>query len=378
MAGKFDPIFGQSKAFSTDDPNVNPDVIKYLNQVRNEALSTSAVSMSSVRMPERMSSPVVRHEASMYDDDDNEEGSTQRKKKKMTIKDEKTSNIPEEFVNFRKRLDISSHWFDDLKKELQSQPSRLDHHYDDESLNLLISSIKKNVSTRINKSEDESDQPSGIILHLNNLLKDWEMINNLSQEDFIVDDEWIQNLIIQLQCVKIPNLTTLKDVIKGDYSNLEPRGFKLWDQFVRFNEPCNDMFKTMINDNNIWLLVKYMATRWVNSMIQGQNQYSLMLWLIYLLLNLPLKVTANNTSTLRDLGKECKKVILTHYQNNEITDKDTDKDKLLSLMIIPSDLKFEFKQFTPQEPVPSDTSLIELTLYLIATKYGQLDLIEWE
>lgn len=367
MSGKFDPIFGQSKVFSTEDSNVNPDVIAYLASVRNEALTTSAIAMSSVKQPDIDIN--IRHDASIYDD----ESEPVTKKTRGIPTDITTSQneFPAELVNFNERMTPVVKWFEQLQTDVNSQPSNLGYHYDDLSLDILLFNIKQILETKNTQTENK-----GVSLHLMNILKDWAPQGNLPEGDeFEIDEEWIEKLLLKLECVKIPTIDFLKSFITGDYTYCEPRGFKAWNQFLVHNEPCKDMFATMINSNNIWLLVKYMAQTWITQ-ISAKQSHNLTLWLLYILVYLPRSVVANNTSTLRDLGKKCRGIILEFYWEDK--DKKNGEDAHINpLAILPHELKVEFKQFVCK-PTPPETSLVELTLYIIATTYGQFDLLEWD
>ncbi|CAL9730283.1 pre-mRNA-splicing factor Brr1p [Monosporozyma unispora] len=370
MSVNFDPLFGQSKVFSTEDANVNPDVIAYLNSVRNEALTTSAISMSAIKEPEIDLN--VRHDASMYDDD------CEPTTKKIRESLEGTSIVPNAFpdnlINFHQRLIPVMEWFELLKRDIKLQQSNFNYHYDKISLDLLLWNIKQVLDARNLTNENK-----GVSLHIMNLLKDWTPSVQLPKvNDFEIDEEWVETLLLKLKCVKIPNITFLKSFITGDYSFCEPRGFRAWNQFLLNNEPCKDMFMSMINSNNIWLLVKYMAQTWINQ-ISSNESHKLTLWLLYLLMHLPHSVVANNTSTLRDLGKKCREIISEYYwkQQKEEKEEVEGEEPVVPLAILPEHLQLEYKQFICKPP-PPETSLLELTLYIIATRYGQLDLLEWE
>lgn len=366
MSGKIDPLFGQSKVFSTEDSNVNPDVIAYLASVRNEALTTSAISMSAVKQPGIHVN--VRHEASIYDD----ESEPIIKKARGTVEVTNTfqNALPDNLVNFTERITPVMEWFEQLRNDINLQPSNLNYHYDDLSIDLLLFNIKQILETKNTQTENK-----GVSLHLMNILRDWAPKGDLpSDDEFEIDEEWIEKLLLKLECVKIPTIDFLKSFITGDYSYSEPRGFKAWNQFLLNNEPCKDMFATMINSNNIWLLVKYMAQIWITQ-ISAKQSHNLTLWLLYILIFLPSSVVANNTSTLRDLGKKCRDIISEFYCEEK--KENNGEEKILNpLAILPSELEVEFKQFVCK-PILPETSLVELTLYIIATKYGQLDLLEW-
>lgn len=397
MSGKVDSLFGQCKAFSIDDENVNPEVVKYLRNVRNEALTTSAISMNKMKNSAGESN-VTRHDASMYDDQNaipitnipkdptttNETRETftdvsSKKRRKLTnggtLKD---SLIPEKLIIFNQRMIPVMDWFQNLQSDIFNLPCNMDYNYDNNTLELLISHIQ-----RLLNDKDKPEPNTGVKLHLSNLLKNWvpsEIINQTENNGYMIDDDWIQKLLIKLQCVKIPNIDFLKSVITGDYSNFEPHGYRSWNQFLLNNEPCKDMFNTIINDNNIWLLVKYMTQSWITEISERQN-HNMKLWLIYTLVYLPSSIVANNTSTLRDLGKKCREIIIKHYYtsypSDDIEKKTNEYEVYNPLVPLKKFIKLEFKQFTSKE-IPDDATLLELTLYIIATKYGQNDLIQWD
>lgn len=414
MNGKVDSLFGQTRVFSIDDENVSPDAIEYLRNVRNEALTISAISMNNIRSHTNKSN-TIRHDASIYDDEsdipttdnstDNsnnnnnistinqagknsiyedsiryEKVPVMKKRRKATNEEtpSKNSPIPENLINFNQRMKSVMIWFQDLQVDIFNLPYNSDYSYDHNTLELLLFHIQ-----RIVTDKDKTERNNGVSLHLANLLKDWvpsETIEQIENNDYIIDVEWIQQLLIKLQCVKIPNIEFLKCVITGDYSNSEPHGYYSWNQFLLNNEPCKDMFNTMINSNNIWLLVKYMTRSWLTEITEKHN-HNMRLWLIYILIYLPSSIVANNTSTLRDLGKKCREIILTYYHKSfpsDSTNEQITKHKANNPLVpLQKCIQLEFKQFTSKE-IPENATLLELTIYIIATKYGQRDLIQWD
>lgn len=411
MSGKVDPLFGQANVFSIDDENVNPDVINYLRNVRNEALTISAISMSNIRSYVNKSN-TIRHDASLYDDkndipmNDNSENNSDsntkttnyaienladessakkegvlimNKRRKIINKDTSMKfSMPENLINFNQRMKAVMDWFQDLQDDIFTLPCNSGYSYDDKTLELLIFNIQKVVNDK-----EKTKQNNGVSLHLSNLLENWapsEAMKQIKNNNYAVDVEWIQELLVKLQCVRVPNIDFLKCVITGNYFNFEPHGYRAWNQFLLNNEPCKDMFNTMINGNNIWLLVKYMAQSWITE-ISGKQNHNVKLWLIYILIYLPSSVVANNTSTLRDLGKKCREIIQAYYYQPfplDNIDEQINKHKVNNPLIpLQKSIQLEFKQFTSKE-IPDDATLLELTIYIIATKYGQMDLIQWD
>ncbi|CCK71491.1 Brr1p KNAG_0H00760 [Huiozyma naganishii CBS 8797] len=336
---RIDPRFGQQRVFALDDPSVDPAVVAYLGRVRQEALTTNAISRASL---EQNSGPKHTHQASMYDDVSEE----------LPVAKKQRTEVPSLIKQAQKHYVEWNRWLDKLQVELESKGSQIEE-YTDEQMNALLSHLKRYIEGKPEKK--------GIHTHLLNLLREHHPTSNSGKLPDGMDEEWSENLIIKLGRSRIPTLDILKTHIMSDFSSLEPRGYKAWAKFVKENEPSRSMFHTMIHPGNIWLLVKYMSERWIDDLISKANLTAkLSYWLLYTLLYLPTKVTATNTSTLRDLGKKCRDLIV-----NDARTVDTVIAHGSAEMV-----QFEATRF------PADLSVIQLALARIATTYGQQDLFE--
>lgn len=328
-----DPIFGQSQCFSWDDPNVDPRVKKYLQTVRNEAISMTIMDMSNTSTKEIVNSDI-------YDDN---------KSVKANIYD--LNNI--ETTDNKDSIDKSIvtcdtfclDWLDQVTKTLE----------DISPNTITVEHLKKYCLAQTEKK--------GVVLHLHNMLKDVPLKQEINDLDSVRNNQ-ILSLLQQLQRLRIPNLECLQCVLHEDYSTLEPHGFKKWNQFIKENEPCVAMFNTMITYQNIWLLIRYMTQNWLDDLVSTPKLYrKITLWLLYILVHLPRRVSPLNVSTLRSLAQKCKD--LQHTQNQTLK--------------IPNSLELS------QIPMPtatvsnnSEDQQIDLTscvLQLVAVRYQQKDLL---
>lgn len=270
-----DPIFGQQRCLSWDDPNVDPRVKHYLNNVRNEAIS-------------------------------------------MTIMDMSTTNK-------RKRQVFTSDLYDDVPlkgNNIYEDVNKLDNKNDDNDitcgtfcldwLDLVRETLETNVTAntitmaQVKKYCESQDDKEGTVLHLYNVLKDVALVDGITDEQNNVQ---IVSLFERLKRLRILNAEFLQCVLEEDYSTLEPQGFRKWNQFVRDNDPCIAMFNTMITWQNIWELVRFMTEHWLDELVDTSPMYRrITLWLLYILVHLPRRISASNVSVLRSLAQKCQEL----------------------------------------------------------------------
>lgn len=334
-----DSVFGQTIAFSLNDERVNPAVVKYLSSVRDEALRTSALRISEGK----------RHAADIYDEDD-----TIVKKKKPNS----TCLTSLQYLNFR--IDEWLAWFRNTQK-MVLESGYLPQQHTEKSLNLLLGYLKVYLSER-------SDE-KGSSVHL---LKVLEKLPKAEEDETLeLDKGWAEKIVKSLQTKQIDDI----DDIKAFLTNADtttPVGFKQWYQYLQQNEPSQAAFGRIINERNIWVLIQYMAQEWIKTIAKCRKPRQAIRfsnWLFYLLINVPANILADHTSNLRNLGKKCRAVITKDAEAN--TEGYCKKDEILLKKALPSDLK-QLGVLTP----PDDLDIIQLTLAIVASSYGQTDLID--
>lgn len=328
-----DSVFGQTPAFSLTDPEVDPAVIQYLSGVRQEALRTNVIKRSELK----------RHTADLYDDDD-----------EVIVKKPKAQEeLPVRLKYVDSHLHVSVQWFENVKRVVLDNRTVCQSHTE-KSLNLLLHFLREYLRGR---SED------GQASHLLKVLEDLPPKEQDENEDYELDEDWAESVVKKLRTRRISSITDIKAVI-GEV-NSKPVGFKQWYQYLQRTEPAQSAFNTTIDARNIWVLVQYMAQEWIKNISRSKkptqaSRFSN--WLLYILFNIPDKLTAEYTSNLRNLGKRCRKAI-----------RETQESFAPSIKTI---FPRELTELGVPSP-PEDLDVIQLTLSVIAVIYGQRDLIDW-
>lgn len=336
-----DSVFGQSRAFALTDPLVDPAVVAYLSTVRQEALRTSTISpvtMMSLKLP--------KHNADMYDD---------VQESSLLTKPPRIPAFPEKLLAFQRNMDNWIQWFKHSKETIWHN-GYIFEGYNTSTLDLLLHYLKKYLEAKKEKK--------GLIVHLLNILKDHPEINEDSE--FLMDEDWLEATLNKLKTKKIKNLNDIKNII-GEGHKLVPNGFKQWYQYITENEPSHSIFKTVVNDRNIWVLVQFYSKEWIKDIYNNKKRQQVVRfsqWLLYIIIHLPTNLTADYISILRTLGKKCQKNV------NDIAHA---SDHLTETIVLTDEMKL----LGIQEP-PGNPSILELALSVISEFYGQRDLTDWE
>ncbi|CAI4054890.1 hypothetical protein SUVZ_16G3350 [Saccharomyces uvarum] len=331
-----DAVFGQSRAFALSDSSVNPDVIKYLNDVREQALRTNAISISSqVNLQKR-----TRHKSSMYDDEDEE------------VTKKRVVSPP--LIRLQKNTDMLVKWFNSVKYVVLTNAYEFTG-YDDETLNLLLFCL-------MNYLKDVPCKSSKVEKIINILTEHTfpEQEENKEQK-LEIDEEWVKTVLVRLEKTNINSYEDIKRIIaEGDTHTLS--GYNQWFRYIIGNDPRHTMFCEKITSKELWVLMKFMSNTWIKEIYKkGTNHRRLQDWLFYLLIHTPERLTAEYTSTLRDLGKKCRELIL----KKPVQACDDDK------IILPMEMK-ELDVTIPS--ALENMTIIELATCIIAVNYGQKDL----
>ncbi|CCC67663.1 hypothetical protein NCAS_0A11050 [Naumovozyma castellii] len=338
------PLFGQAPAFAVQNSLVDPAVVRYLQDVRKEALRTTVVSIK----PQKRARPVVT--ASMYDDDDDELPTLTARKKGRNSAYE----FPDQLIYFDRNMNDWIKWFECTKNIVQEKAYEFTG-YDDNTLNILLCQLKQYMETK-SKDEDKLSSLIGIISD--------ECIETTDSSDHSleIDETWAETMCEKLQSRAIKNISEIKDCVLE--TPMEPYGFKAWYKYLISNVPVHTCFVTMINDRNVWILIQYFQQGLLEEIYKrGKNASVLEEWLLEIMIHLPVNITAEYTSTLRDLGKKCQVLIKRQIESSSAK----------TLLRLPKELE-ELDIKAPQQNV----SIFELVLSIIAKIYGQRDLIDWK
>ncbi|CCF59511.1 hypothetical protein KAFR_0H01010 [Kazachstania africana CBS 2517] len=341
-----DPIFGQSPVFALDDAEVDPEVIRYLQNVRKEAIATNATQAQNFTR-------IRGHDASIYDDT---VAGPQEAASQITEQHGQWGHVPlrEDFVDFGNNMEKGLQSFNNVTEKIFNESFTV-QAYEKDHLDLLLYYMKLHL--------EKIPEKKGIVAHILNLLKEYTVSEDLLNEnDWTIDEEWFERNLGRLRSLRIRTIEDIKISITGDFSDKEPMGLKQWTQFIRENEPLHSMFCTMINAKNIWVLVQFMSQEWIKE-ITKEKPYKQRVsqWLFYILAHLPTKVTATQTSLLRTLGKKCQKQLFV---------KTAERGKgTLPISTEMKQLKITFDTV--------DIDILELVVAIMAMRYGQRDLIEF-
>ncbi|CAI4053818.1 Brr1p SKDI_16G3200 [Saccharomyces kudriavzevii IFO 1802] len=332
-----DFIFGQSRAFALTDSSVNPDAIKYLDNVRQEALRTNAMSIKNQMNLQKR----TRHKSSMYDDEDEE--ATKR------------HAVPLFLMRLQNNADLWVKWFNSMKSAVLANAYEFTG-YDDETLDLLLFYLRnylKDIPRKTSKVENIID-----------VLDQYSFPEKPEdrEQKLEIDEEWAKYTLIRLEKVNIKSFEDVKKIIAESDAH-ELNGYSQWFKYIINNEPRHTMFCRKITSTQLWVLFKYMSNTWIKEIYkEGSNCHRLQDWLLYLLIHTPEKLTAEYTSMLRDLGKKCRELLQKKpaqaRNDNRIT------------------LPMEMRELDLEMPSAMESAtMIELTICVIALDFGQKDLI---
>ncbi|AMD18754.1 HBL148Wp [Eremothecium sinecaudum] len=323
-SGAVDPIFGQSKVFDCSDEAVNPLAVQYLQNVRNEALCIHAVGARNLRTK----GPKTNIS---YSDDEIEDNN---KPKSVGFGEGDPISLPFD-------MDETMKWFDRLQESSQ-EPQEPFEGYTEETLDLLLYSLKQYIS------ETAQDSDPGVC-KLAKILEEVEPVQN--NTSFELDAAWAGKLIARLKRRTFTSLENLKLKINSQLP--VPTRSQAWKIHISLNEPTNEFFQRMSHDQLLQLLT-YMVERFEDQ-IFSEVATEHAQWLLYLLLHLPRRLAANHVSQVRSLAKVARKLI----QNNSSD---------LQPLVMPLEL-------TEDSPPSPGTTICHLTLTVAAIVYGQRDLL---
>lgn len=336
-----DYVFGQTRAFALNDSLVNPDAVRYLTGVRQEALRTNAIRIQKTK----------RHTADLYDDEE------------YHIKDPKDAQrLPTQLKAFQNNIETSVEWFKQAR-DVVLKDYHMSQGYDEGTMNLLIHYLEQYLS--------RSAEKRGIVTHLLNVLQNHPAVED--DHSLEIDEKWAESIVKKLKTKHIREIDDIKKCILESNEAI-PMGFKEWYQYLQEREPTQSLFTSTINPKNIWVLIQYMTQNWVKDIAKCKKPPQAIRfsnWLLYILFNLPLNVTAEYASILRDLGKRCQQILFDDSLLNE-ADR-SEKKRILLIHTLPSEM-INLQVMPP----PKEIDILELTLSVVALVYGQKDLKNWE
>ncbi|SMN20367.1 similar to Saccharomyces cerevisiae YPR057W BRR1 snRNP protein component of spliceosomal snRNPs, required for pre-mRNA splicing and snRNP biogenesis [Maudiozyma saulgeensis] len=387
-----DPIFGQVPVFGLNDEDVNPFVVQYLKDVRREALTTNATNYKGANQKN------AKYLANIYDDSDNDhndyrphdsnsEGNSEARDivnpNKRSIDDlitqppfdteentnsnpteQTTSDLPLRLKIFDQNVNQWLTWFKDSKTEILKSAFTT-QEYDDDILNLLLFYLKEHLT-------ETKTSNSGIGSHLQNLLKNHKVSNEvLALHSWTIDETWVTPTLARLRSIRIRDIDDIKTCLVGDYKNKKPRNYDQWTRFIRENDPNSSMFSTMITQDDIWIILKFMKQNWLKVMIKTPEKSARTgMWLLYAMFYLSENLNSTQISTLRDFAKKCQRLYLDKFiLHSPVTQEDKIPSPVLRL---PSEM-VGLEILQPQE----NPTVVELVLLVVSEIFGQKDLLEW-
>lgn len=392
-SGSVDPVFGQSPAFGLNDDAVNPLVIQYLKNVRREALATNITNYR----PEHINRE-IQYSASIYDDEGENTFSSDIPKNGSQdthaielpghlnniriddlivapfsssddiIADEEHSNseLSLRLSIFNKNVDKWLKWFQEAKSKILNEAFTT-QEYDNDTLNILIYYLKEHLK----KSKAGN---KGIEGHLQNLLKDYNIDDEiLSQNEWTIDEEWVAPTLCRLRSIRIHDINDIRMCLKGDFSSKKPRNYEQWTKYIRENEPNSSIFATMLKQDDIWIILKFMKQNWLKVLMKKPEQSSrTSMWLLYSLFYLSENLNSTQISTLRDFAKRCQSLYLERFVSRYSNDPQHQTYFKQLAVKLPSEMKVHGIKY-PLEHV----TILELILIVVSQVFGQKDLIIW-
>ena len=345
LSSAIDPVFGQAKAFNINDPEVNPLVKSYLSEVRNEALHTNAISHQIGQVSKNT------FDANIYDDEDDSTSIPSDTK----VKSDQTTEYLYSIENWYK-------WFENIS-DIIWHGCYVFEGYDDESISHLTQLLRFYLQRKI-----DENRASSFDRHLVNIFRDQlkcsdpDPVNGTLE----IDEDWAENLLKTMRNSKIKDLNTVKYCIRTDYKRA-PHGLKPWAKYVTSNQPTHTAFINMIDSSNLWTLVMYMTQIWLKEIYTfGKNlerKKMLSQWLLYILLHIPTRLTAEQMSNIRSLAKQAREILNRRVNSNIFGTTN---------IVIPDELH---EHNCP--PCPPNLDIASLILAVVTRKYGQHDILEF-
>ncbi|SCU84434.1 LADA_0D01662g1_1 [Lachancea dasiensis] len=327
-----DPLFGQSRAFALEGNLVNPQVRKYLDQVRRQALCTLGAdpTYTTHKIEKR------NHDTSLYDDE---------------------PLLDQSLAYFNKNCQSWLKWFRELEGQAHEGSFSLPD-YTPETLDLLMFYFKNFLQAQhiLKENEDEGG------LQLLNILNILEPLHIDTQDETLeMDDEWACSLAEQLKSKRGKTVRSLDDLRRFISKPAPlPSNFNSWHYYITTTEPTNALLRTL-SPEQVFRLASYL-NQWLGDISKGKHVEKLSQWTLFILVYLDGKLPSPEVSVLRDLGKKARSLKLkkTGLQSNDDT----------KFLHVPRDMD------GPQTLIEPLTAL-DLVMVVVAFKYGQRDLIEW-
>ncbi|CCH59087.1 hypothetical protein TBLA_0B02450 [Henningerozyma blattae CBS 6284] len=333
-------IYGQNKVFDLEDENVNHLAVKYLQDVKLEAMTTLGFEINQIQSTLKN----TIYEADIYDDDQNSNanGDTNNaNNSKAMSKSYQDAKINTRCIN----------WYRKTQKTILSNDTNNPLNNDD-ILNNILYQLKL-ISLSLNS--DEQISHTKIIELLKNVPE-----NLISK--YIIDDATLEKYFNSLS--DDPKIKTTDDVKQWfkNRATYAPKGFTHWFNYIQENEPSHSIFYNNINEKSFWTLIQYMCQNWIK-MIKKNKKHLVCLhlkqWLFYLVIHLPNRLTADQTNSVRQLAKKCQQ----HSDFKDTADFNFATNEMKLLNITPP---FNDNQI----------SIFQLVVIVIAKQYGQFDLLE--
>ncbi|KAL6942128.1 hypothetical protein ACO0QE_003294 [Hanseniaspora vineae] len=332
--------FGQSGVFDLNNDEVDPKVVEYLESVRNEALTITAIGtdVKNVRSSERQILGDI--ESSIPT---------------------KLLTAPDHIVDFLDRLPLIQLWYDESREELLNENVKEPESSEDEdegeinAANNLSSKEEIDYNAILLQKLDEYFQKQNYkpwmdrVQPLIQAAKDKANAQNQA-EPLELDDQWAREFATWLIQQSFTSYQGIKQCLQGyqDLQTKEPCNFAEWVTYVERNLEKEPPFEIPVGIE--FALLSYVCKNHLN------KDYSKVVTKI--LLTLPSKLLSTQISVLRDLGK------LSALYLYNIGSLHT--SKTLRTIVVDD----ESSGIIP-------FNVAELVLTVLSEHYGQKDLIEW-
>ncbi|CDO92431.1 unnamed protein product [Kluyveromyces dobzhanskii CBS 2104] len=314
--GPLDPVFGQHSVFCTNEEGVSPSVIKYLQDVRNEALSSSSLYTfkGNKREDDEVGSELVADTSDLAHD-------------RSILEDS----------------DIINAWVNELRDEMEPlDESPADATYTDEMLDILVYEIKKYLDEHPDEINDSVRRAT-------------KNVKPIVNPQYDISDEVVESVIAKLRNKRFSDIHFLRRYINRPMP--VPTNFRQWFGYIKHNEPTRQ-FMLRLQFEDLMRILGFMM-QWVNSIAKNKpDSRQLQHWLLYVCIFMPDELLAPQISQLRDLGKKCQSCLLAPTCK-EIADLELPKEI--------QDIAFPNQR--------SRLNAIEITLSVIAHRFGQRDLL---
>lgn len=312
--GPLDPVFGQHRVFSLSDEAVSQEAIKYLMDVRDEALHSASIYVKS-----HINNDQDEQAIGMVAD------TSDLKVKKRILDDSESINS----------------WINELREEMAPlDETASEIVYTDEMLDILVYEIKKYLEEH---PEEVNDSVRRVTKH----------VQPLSNPAYDVSSELVQNMVKKLKDKRFSDISFLKRYINRPTPI--PTNFRQWFGHIKHNEPTRQ-FMLRLSFDDLMKIQGYMM-QWIVSISKNKpDSKQLQKWLLYVWIFMPNELLSQQISQLRELGKKCRTNI---KLNTDIEGLDMPKEI--------QDIPFPNQR--------SELNAVEITLAVIAHRYGQQDLL---